>query len=176
MCLYEDGILPKAAIFDYLCISSWTFDHVLSLWNATGEVVRERNGVHGRPRDLNFSDVEYLKLLITQTGFSTSSSTCFRQTASYLHTLLRSIGSLFELESQTKRSRKLPLNIMRISEQTLSLAWCSTHMNNLGFSMRFRKTSALPLGLVGDLVKGHEQSEKVSLFAATASLPKACYR
>jgi hypothetical protein len=22
MCLYEDGILPKAAIFDYLCISS----------------------------------------------------------------------------------------------------------------------------------------------------------
>src|SRR5258707_12336436 len=62
--LYEDGILPKAAILDYLHISSRTFDRVLSLWNATGEVVRERNGVRGRPRDLHFSNVEYLKCLI----------------------------------------------------------------------------------------------------------------
>src|SRR5258708_25953218 len=88
----------------------------------------------------------------TQTGFLTSSSICFRQTALYLHTLLRFIGSLFELESQKKRSRKSPLNVMRISERTLLLAWRSIHPNNLGFSMRFRKTSALPLGPVDDLV------------------------
>lgn len=112
----------------------------------------------------------------TQTGFLTSSSICFRQTALYLHTLLWFIGSLFELESQKKRSRKLPLNIMRISEQTLLLAWCSIHPNNLGFLMRFQKTSALPLGPVGDLIKRHKQSGKVSSFVVAASLPKACYR
>ena len=64
MRLYENGILSKAAIFDYLRISSRTFDRILSLWNATGEVVRERNGVRGCPRSLHFSDVEYLNRLI----------------------------------------------------------------------------------------------------------------
>ncbi|KAF8814511.1 hypothetical protein BYT27DRAFT_7082046 [Phlegmacium glaucopus] len=64
MHLYEDDIISKAAILDYLRISSRTFDRVLALWNATGEVVRETNGVRGRPRNLHFSDVEYLKRLI----------------------------------------------------------------------------------------------------------------
>jgi transposase len=64
MRLYEDNILSKPTILDYLSISSRTFDHILSLWNATGEVVKETNGVHGRPRNLHFSDVEYLKRLI----------------------------------------------------------------------------------------------------------------
>jgi transposase len=65
MRLYEDNVLSKLAICDYLRISSRTFDRVLAIWNATpGEVVRETNGVHGRPRILHFSDVEYLKCLI----------------------------------------------------------------------------------------------------------------
>ena len=64
MRLYEDDVLSKPAILDYLRISSRTFDRVLALWNATGEVVKETNGVHGRPRILHFSDVEYLKRLI----------------------------------------------------------------------------------------------------------------
>ena len=64
MHLYEDDILSKPAILDYLRISSWTFDCVLALWNATGEVVKETNGVHGRPCIPHFSDVEYLKHLI----------------------------------------------------------------------------------------------------------------
>ena len=64
MRLYEDDILSKPVILDYLSISSRTFDRVLALWNATGEVVRETNGVRGRPRILHFSDVEYLKRLI----------------------------------------------------------------------------------------------------------------
>ena len=45
MRLYEDDILSKLAILDYLSISSRTFDGILALWNATGEVVRETNGV-----------------------------------------------------------------------------------------------------------------------------------
>ena len=64
MHLYEDDILSKPAILDYLSISSWTFDCILALWNATGEVVRETNGVQGCPCILHFSDVEYLKCLI----------------------------------------------------------------------------------------------------------------
>jgi len=45
MCLYDDDVLSKPAILNYLGISSRTFDHVLALWNATGEVVRETNSV-----------------------------------------------------------------------------------------------------------------------------------
>ena len=64
MHLYEDDVLSKPAILDYLTISSRTFDRILALWNATGDVVRETNGVRGRPRILHFSDIEYLKCLI----------------------------------------------------------------------------------------------------------------
>jgi len=64
MHLYKDNILSKPVILDYLSISSQTFDHILSLWNATGEVVRETNGIWGCPWNLHFSDVKYLKHLI----------------------------------------------------------------------------------------------------------------
>jgi transposase len=64
MRLYEDDILSKAAILDYLAFSTRTFDRVLALWNATGDVVRHANGVHGRPRLMHFSDIDYLKRLI----------------------------------------------------------------------------------------------------------------
>jgi transposase len=62
--LYEDDILSKAAILDYLAFSTRTFDRILALWNATGDVVRNTNGVRGRPRVMHFSDVDYLKRLI----------------------------------------------------------------------------------------------------------------
>ena len=38
MGLYDDNILPKGTILDYLCFSSWTFDCVHALWVAAGEV------------------------------------------------------------------------------------------------------------------------------------------
>jgi len=52
MHLYDDDVLSKPAILDYLGISLQTFDGVLALWNATGEVVREMNGVQGCPRHI----------------------------------------------------------------------------------------------------------------------------
>ena len=58
------NIPSKPAILDYLSVSYRTFDHILALWNATREVVKETNGVHGCPRILHFSDVEHLKRLI----------------------------------------------------------------------------------------------------------------
>jgi len=64
MHLYEDNILSKPAILDYLQISSQTFDQILALWNAMGDIVRETNGVCSHPCILHFSDIEYLKHLI----------------------------------------------------------------------------------------------------------------
>jgi len=64
MRLYDDNVLSKAAILDYLSFSSRTFDRVHALWVAAGEVVRQTNGVRGRPRRLHFSDIDYLKRLI----------------------------------------------------------------------------------------------------------------
>jgi hypothetical protein len=37
---------------------------VLALWNSTGNVVKQTNGVHGQPRLLHYMDIEYLKRLI----------------------------------------------------------------------------------------------------------------
>ncbi|PPR03276.1 hypothetical protein CVT24_012814 [Panaeolus cyanescens] len=64
MRLYNDNIIPKHDILNYLSLSSRTFDRVHALWVATGDVVRYTNGVRGRPRLLHFSDVEYLKQLV----------------------------------------------------------------------------------------------------------------
>jgi transposase len=64
MRLYEDNILPKPVILEYLGLSSRTFDRVLALWNATGDVVRQTNGVLGWPRLLHYKDIDYLKCLI----------------------------------------------------------------------------------------------------------------
>jgi len=62
--LYHDQILPRAAILDYLGLSSRTFDRVHAIWAATGDVVNHPNGIRGRPRSLHFSDIDYLKRLI----------------------------------------------------------------------------------------------------------------
>lgn len=62
--LYEDEILPKPLILEYLGLSSRTFDRVLALWNSTGDVVKQASGVHGRPRLLHYTDIEYLRRLI----------------------------------------------------------------------------------------------------------------
>ena len=64
MHLYDDNVLSKAAILDYLSFSSRTFDRVHALWVAAGEVVRQTNGVQGQPHRLHFSDIDYLKRLI----------------------------------------------------------------------------------------------------------------
>ena len=64
MRLYEDNILPKPTILAYLGLSSRTFDRVLAIWNSTGDVVKQTNGICGRPRLLHHSDVDYLKRLI----------------------------------------------------------------------------------------------------------------
>ena len=61
MRLYDDNVLLKAAILDYLGFSSRTFDRVHALWAAADDVVRQTNGVRGRPRCLHFSDLDYLK-------------------------------------------------------------------------------------------------------------------
>ena len=68
-----------------------------------------------------------------QTGSLTSFSTCFRLTASFLHTSLLSTGNSFELESLKRRLKRLPLNVTRTSGQILLLGWASTCLNNLGF-------------------------------------------
>ncbi|PPQ82244.1 hypothetical protein CVT24_012928 [Panaeolus cyanescens] len=62
--LYENNILSKAVILDYLNLSSRTFDRIYALWNSTGDVVRVTNGTRGRRRMLHFSDVDHLKCLI----------------------------------------------------------------------------------------------------------------
>ena len=45
MRLYDDNVLPKVAILDYLGLSSRTFDRVHALWVAAGEVMHQTNGV-----------------------------------------------------------------------------------------------------------------------------------
>ncbi|PPR08155.1 hypothetical protein CVT24_012145 [Panaeolus cyanescens] len=62
--LYTDGILAKPIILDYLGFSSRTIDRILALWNRTGDVIRESNGIRGCPRKLHHSDVDYLKTLV----------------------------------------------------------------------------------------------------------------
>ena len=51
-------------VLDYLGFSSRTFDRVHALWAAAGDVVRQTNGVRGRPQCLHLSDLDYLKRLI----------------------------------------------------------------------------------------------------------------
>ncbi|KIJ93202.1 hypothetical protein K443DRAFT_112427, partial [Laccaria amethystina LaAM-08-1] len=51
-------------ILDCLNMSKSTFYRVLSLWNATGDIVRHTFGICGCPRILHFNDVDYLKQLV----------------------------------------------------------------------------------------------------------------
>jgi len=63
--MYDDAdLLPLPTILDFLNISQRTFFRVRALWIETGDVVRQTNGVQGRPRFNHFSDIDYLKRLI----------------------------------------------------------------------------------------------------------------
>jgi len=62
--LYECDLLPMQDILDCVGFSEHTFWWVLKLWCQTGDVVWHIYGFHGRPRILNFDDVQYLIQLV----------------------------------------------------------------------------------------------------------------
>ena len=64
MRMYGADLLPLATILDFLNMSWRTFFHVHALWIETGNVVRQTNGIKGRPCLLHFTDIDYLKCLI----------------------------------------------------------------------------------------------------------------
>jgi transposase len=64
MRMYEADLLPLPTILDFLNMSRRTFFRVRALWIETGDVVRQTNGVKGRPRLNHFADIDYLKCLI----------------------------------------------------------------------------------------------------------------
>jgi transposase len=64
MRMYDADLLPLATILDFLNMSRRTFFRVRALWIETGDVVRQTNGIKGRPRLLHFTDIDYLKRLI----------------------------------------------------------------------------------------------------------------
>ena len=69
----------------------------------------------------------------TQTGFSTSFSTCFRRITSFRHTSLLSTRNSFELGYLQRKSRRLPLNVTKTSRLIILVGWVSTRLSNLGF-------------------------------------------
>lgn len=64
MRLYERDLLDLPDILDCLRMSKSTFYRVLDLWVTTGDVVKHTFGLCGRPRLLQFEDVDYLKCFI----------------------------------------------------------------------------------------------------------------
>jgi transposase len=66
--LYEGGFLSLHDILDCVGFSKRTFECIHALWVATGDVVKHQFGppIQGRPRTLNFDDVDYLVRLIQQ--------------------------------------------------------------------------------------------------------------
>jgi transposase len=66
--LYEGGFLALDDILDCVGFSKRTFERIHALWVATGDVVKHQFGppTQGRPRSLNFDDVDYLIRLIQQ--------------------------------------------------------------------------------------------------------------
>jgi transposase len=62
--LHEEDLLPQHSILDALSISRSTFYRILNLWQTTGDVVKHRFGLPGRPRILHFDDLDYLLRLI----------------------------------------------------------------------------------------------------------------
>lgn len=64
--LYEHGVLSLDTILDILEYSRRTFFHTLKLWRETGDVVSALSNMHGRPRVLDYDDLQYLLLLIEQ--------------------------------------------------------------------------------------------------------------
>lgn len=64
--LYERKVLSLEEILDCVGFSERTFHHILSLYRATGDVVKQNSGTAGRPRLLHFNDIGYLLQLIHQ--------------------------------------------------------------------------------------------------------------
>jgi transposase len=63
--LYERDIMPLGDILDCLNISRSTWHCLYQLWQTTGDVVRHTFGICGRPRIFHYSDVEYLKSILS---------------------------------------------------------------------------------------------------------------
>jgi transposase len=63
--LYERDIMPLGDVLDCLNISRSTWHRLYQLWQTTGDVVRHTFGICGRPRIFHYSDVEYLKSILS---------------------------------------------------------------------------------------------------------------
>ncbi|KAG2353420.1 hypothetical protein BDR07DRAFT_1309480 [Suillus spraguei] len=61
---HEQNILSLEQILDCVSFSEHTFWHMIKLWRETGDVVRHSYGAPGRPRTLNFDNVNYLLRLV----------------------------------------------------------------------------------------------------------------
>jgi len=64
--LYKHGVLPLDTTLDILEYSRRTFFHTLKLWREIGDVVSAPSNIRGRPRVLDYDDLQYLLLLIEQ--------------------------------------------------------------------------------------------------------------
>jgi transposase len=64
--LYEHGVLPLDTILDILEYSRRTFFRTLKLWREIGDVMSAPSNICGRPRVLDYDDLQYLLLLIEQ--------------------------------------------------------------------------------------------------------------
>jgi transposase len=57
--------MPLGDILDCLNISRSTWHHLYQLWQTTGDVVRHTFGIRGQPQIFHYSDVEYLKSILS---------------------------------------------------------------------------------------------------------------
>lgn len=62
--LHQQNILSLEQILDCVGFSESTFWRILKLWQDTGDVVQHRYSTTGRPRLLNFDDMNYLIRLV----------------------------------------------------------------------------------------------------------------
>ncbi|KAG1860033.1 hypothetical protein F4604DRAFT_1509101, partial [Suillus subluteus] len=62
--LHEQNILSLEQILDCVGFSERTFWPMIKLWREMGDVVQHSYGAPGRPRTLNFDDVNYLLQLV----------------------------------------------------------------------------------------------------------------
>ena len=85
MHLYKDDILSKLVILDYLSISSQMFDHIVALWNATGEVAGKQMVFEATPISFPFQilSTSSTSSNAAQIGFLKSFSTCFKLITSF---------------------------------------------------------------------------------------------
>lgn len=64
MKMYEKGLMDLDDILDCVGFKESTFYRVLRLYRDTGDVVRPRSNLRGRPRKLDFDDSNYLVTLV----------------------------------------------------------------------------------------------------------------